>query len=115
MENLLKELLESYGTWNNEGKNDFFDAEYNGIYAAWSYWDDNDDTHYDDDAYIKKMVGITKDDNGNIVIVWDSNFKEAFNSLDNDCQEYILEQIAEWIEDEEEYSKCENFGERFQE
>ena len=115
MENVLKEFLESYGTWNNEGKKDFFDAEYNGIYAAWSQWDDNDDTHYDDDAYIKKMVGITKDDNGNIVIVWDSNFKEAFNSLDNDCQEYILEQIAEWIEDEEEYSECENFGERFQE
>lgn len=30
MENVLKEFLESYGTWNNEGKKDFFDAEYNG-------------------------------------------------------------------------------------
>ena len=30
MENILRELLGSYGTWNNEGKKDFFDAEYNG-------------------------------------------------------------------------------------
>ena len=113
MENLLKELLESYGTWNNEGKKDFFDAEYNGIYVAWSYWYDNDDTHYDNDAYIKKMTGITKDDYGNIIIVWDDKFKEAFSSLDEDCQDYIVEHVTEWIEDEEECLECENLGKRF--
>ena len=45
----------------------------------------------------------------------DNNFKEAFSSLDEDCQDYILEQVTEWFEDEEEYSECENFRERFQE
>lgn len=96
MENILRELLESYGTWNNEGKKDFFDAEYNGIYVAWLNLDDNND------AYIKIMTGITKDDYGNIIIVWDDNFKEAFSSLDEDCQDYIVEHVTEWIEDEEE-------------
>lgn len=115
MEDVLNEFLESYGTWNNEGKNDFFDAEYNDIYVAWSYWDDNDDTQYDDDAYTKKMTGITKDENGDIIIVWDNNFRESFNSLDNECQEYILEEVTEWLEEEEQYSECENFGEGFQE
>lgn len=115
MENILRELLVSYGTWNNEGKKYFFDAEYNGIYVAWPYWNDNGDTHYDDDAYTKKMTAITKDDDGNIIIVWDKKFKEAFSSLDENCQDYILEQVTEWFEDEEEYSECENFRERFQE
>lgn len=110
MENVLKGFLELYGTYNNEGVENFFDAESNGIYAAWSYWDDNDDTHYDNDAYIKKMVGITEDNEGNIVIVWDGNFKEAFNRLDDDCQEYILEQVTEWIENSEELSSFYNLG-----
>ena len=48
------------------------------------------------------MTGITKDDYGNIIIVWDDKFKEAFSSLDEDCQDYIVEHVTEWIEDEEE-------------
>lgn len=113
MQEGLVDLVEQLGTWNEEGKDNLFMFGDEDIDITWAYWDDNDDTHYEDDAYYKHLEGIENVD-GKIILHWSDKFNENFTSVDEDCQQYIYEELTDWWEWYQDEMEMENCGEGFQ-
>lgn len=67
-----------------------------GLSLAWSYWDDNDSTHFDDDAYTDKITEVYVEGNEVFVII---NNSEVYKMPDlpyddrKECCDYIFEEI----------------------
>ena len=96
MNEMTEELIDIVLEHGNDGRLDIEDMN-----LAWTYWDDNDTTHFDEDGYIDRFVSLSVGMDCNDCQVL---FVETFNgktfNFDNphyedweECQEYIHSEV----------------------